>query len=38
VLEGEADMREAMSINAAEFIAQLEKDYIHNLIEFYNSL
>ena len=38
VLEGEADMREAMSINAAEFIAQLEKYYIHNLIEFYNSL
>jgi len=38
VLEDKADLRETMSINAVELIAQLEKDYTPNLIKFYNSI
>ncbi len=37
-LEDNANLRDMMSDNAVEFVAQLEKDYAPNLIEFYNSL
>lgn len=37
-LENDANLREVISINAVDLIAQLEKVYIPNLIEFYNSL